>query len=393
MGTSTYKKSIFYEEIIEKKNAENNMNILKIIKDSTIENLSVYDCTLFLNFLIKNKKNKELKPEIKNVNKIKLTSTFLEYLFFNIYNYHLHKLSLYHFVEIFYNIVILNCTFQKNKEKLNKFMEYIIINTINENKNIKNYEKKIKNKINIQIQWDSKKPIHIKSFNKKTKEGIATNILKNKCISINGYSYIIDENTKGRYKRDKEKQSIDIPKYNKTNNMNDLIQPQFNLSSLSNVMIYKLIYSLAKINMNNNLVKELFILLIPYLRYRIQNKNYIYSRERNEMLIKIIWSYAFLHIRDINLFVDFSICIQKIIFDTKLEYLKIVKSIYENLLIFDELLLDMLDDRINEIEKNSPEQFSHPRKKHIEFFNDKDMTLYFRRAPWQPALSSKNKQK
>ncbi|CDU16090.1 conserved protein, unknown function [Plasmodium yoelii] len=401
MGTSTYKKSIFYEEIIEKKNAENNMNILKIIKDSTIENLSVYDCTLFLNFLIKNKKNKELKPEIKNVNKIKLTSTLykesiakilkniismetkyilyffnkfsdlrdinsLEYLFFNIYNYHLHKLSLYHFVEIFYNIVILNCTFQKNKEKLNKFMEYIIINTINENKNIKNYEKKIKNKINIQIQWDSKKPIHIKSFNKKTKEGIATNILKNKCISINGYSYIIDENTKGRYKRDKEKQSIDIPKYNKTNNMNDLIQPQFNLSSLSNVMIYKLIYSLAKINMNNNLVKELFILLIPYLRYRIQNKNYIYSRERNEMLIKIIWSYAFLHIRDINLFVDFSICIQKIIFDTKLEYLKIVKSIYENLLIFDELLLDMLDDRINEIEKNSPEQFSHPRKKQFK---------------------------
>lgn len=129
MGTSTYKKSIFYEEIIEKKNAENNINILKMIKDSTIKKLSVYDCTLFLNFLIKNKKNKELKPEIKNVNKIKLTSALykesiakilkniifmetkyilyffnkfsdlrdinsLEYLFVNIYNFHLHKLSL-----------------------------------------------------------------------------------------------------------------------------------------------------------------------------------------------------------------------------------------------------------------------------------------------------------
>ncbi|CAD2096323.1 conserved Plasmodium protein, unknown function [Plasmodium vinckei] len=398
MGVSTYKKSIFYDEIIDKKNAENNINILKMIKDSTINKLSVYDCTLFLNFLIKNKKNKELKPEVKNVNKIKLTSSLykesiakilkniismetkyilyffnkfsdlrdinsLEYLFVNIYNSHLHKLSLYHFVEIVYNLVILNCTFQKNKEKLNKFMEYIVLNTINENKNIKNYEKKIKNKINLQIQWDSKKPIHIKSFSKKTKEGITNRILKNKCISVNGYHYIIDENTKGRHKRDKEQQSIVTQNSNK---MNDIIQPQFNISSLSNVMIYKLIYSLAKINMNTNSVKELFLLLIPYLRYRIQNKNYIYSRDRNDMLIKIIWSYAFLHIRDIHLFVDFSICIQRIMFDTKLEYLKIVKSIYENLLIFDELLLDMLDDRINEIEKNSPEQFSHPRKKQFK---------------------------
>ncbi|CRH03074.1 conserved Plasmodium protein, unknown function [Plasmodium relictum] len=372
-----YKKSIFYEELSDKNNIENNINILKIIKNSKIENFSIYDSTLILNYLIKNKKNKEFSNELKNINKVKLSSTLykdaiskilkniltydpkhlyfffskfselrdlnsLEIIFLHIYNNHLSYFSLYYLTEISYNIAILNCNFKKNEKILSEFLNYIILNTIKENKNIKNFEKKITNRITTKSIND-KKAIYIKSFRKNK-----TQIKCNNDISNN-----ITNNLKSEGIHNHE-----ISKSRKKSN--------FSIDLLSNVMLYKLIYSLAKINHNKDLIKELYILLVPYIRYLIQNKNYIYSKERNDILVKIIWSFAFLHIRDINLFVDFSLCIQIILHELSLEHLKIIKNIYENLLIFDELLLDRLDDRINQIEKDSPKNFSQPRKRQFK---------------------------
>lgn len=75
INSRAYKKSVFYEEVNEKNNYENNINLLNIIKDSKIEKFNIYDCTLFLNYFIKNKKNKEFDKELKDRNKIKLTSS------------------------------------------------------------------------------------------------------------------------------------------------------------------------------------------------------------------------------------------------------------------------------------------------------------------------------
>ncbi|CRG93326.1 conserved Plasmodium protein, unknown function [Plasmodium gallinaceum] len=373
-----YKKSIFYEELSDKNNIENNINILKIIKNSKIENFSIYDSTLILNYLIKNKKNKEFSNELKNINKVKLSSTLykdaiskvlknileynpkhiyfffnkfsdlrdlnsIEIIFLHIFNNHLLYFSLYYLTEITYNIAILNCNFKKAGPILNEFLDYIVLTTIKENKNIKNFEKKITNIITTKGIND-KKAIYIKSFKNRIR------IKGNNDVSNN----IIIHDSKREEMHNQEK-----TKSNKK-------KSKFSIDSLSNVMLYKLIYSLAKINHNKDLIKELFVLLIPYIRYIIQNKNYVYSKDRNDILVKIIWSFSFLHIRDINLFVDFSLCIQIIIHELSLKYLKILRNIYENLLIFDELLLDKLEDRINQIEKDSPPSHSQPRKKQFK---------------------------
>ncbi|SBT30658.1 conserved Plasmodium protein, unknown function [Plasmodium ovale wallikeri] len=396
-----YGKSFFYDEVSDPRNAENNMNILHIIRKSNIEKFTVYDCALFLNYLIKNKKNKEFNGELKNVNRIKVSSSLyreaiskilkniltykpryvffffnkfsdlrdfnsLEILFLHMYNNHLHYFSLYYLTEIIYNIAILNCSFKKNEAILKNFLDYLTRNTIKENKNIKMFEKKITNKVHTQLKSDSQKPIYIRSFH--GRGGYTTlnhYALLDGYTSLEGYKaldrfggHTKETTSNGKNSTQKLRNKGLIEESNE--------QSKFSVASLSNVMMYKLIYSLAKVNHNKDLVRELFILLVPYIRYMIQNKNYVYSKDRNDMIVKIIWAFAYLHVRDINLFVDFSLCIQMNLLELKLEYVKIVKKIYENLLIFDELLLDRLEDRINHMEKNAPEQFSYPRKKQFK---------------------------
>ncbi|KYO03716.1 hypothetical protein PGSY75_0107100 [Plasmodium gaboni] len=454
-NSRAYKKSVFYEEVNEKNNCENNLNLLNIIKNSNIEKFNIYDCTLFLNYFIKNKKNKEFDKELKDRNKIKLSSSLykesndkilknilnfepqniffffnkyaelrdrnsIEILFGNIIHNHLNYFSLYYLTDIIYNIAILNCNFKNNQDNLYQFLNYIIFNVIKENKNIKHFEKKVTNKLKISfdiIRNDDKKkkPIYIKSIenNKEKKKNAKGNFLQNKgndndtyivVTPKNGSPYMneqiknkniknnnINNNNNNNYYynsncimmngsfRENDIYNIDLKnsKFDHNNNLKNKIKSscnnnednnksKFSINTLSNIMLYKLIYSLAKIKHNEPYIKELFILLIPYIRYLIQNKNYIYSKDRNDVLVKIIWSFAFLKIRDIHLFVDFSISIQLILYDLKLEYLKIIKKIYENLLIFDETLLDKLDARINQIEENAPEQFSYPRKKQFK---------------------------
>ncbi|EUT94392.1 hypothetical protein PFAG_00052 [Plasmodium falciparum Santa Lucia] len=422
INSRAYKKSVFYEEVNEKNNYENNINLLNIIKDSKIEKFNIYDCTLFLNYFIKNKKNKEFDKELKDRNKIKLTSSLykesndkilknilnfepqniffffnkyaelrdrnsIEILFQHIIHNHLHYFSLYYLTDIIYNIAILNCNFKKNQDNLNEFLNYVIFNVIKENKNIKHFDKKITNKLKISfdiIRNDDKKkkPIYIKSIdnNKEKKKNAKRNFLQNNLSDKGTYIVLTHKNNSsimngrmnlGMIKNDNNdninnnNNLRNRKKYPCNNNENNN-KSKFSINTLSNVMLYKLIYSLAKIKHNETCIKELFILLIPYIRYLIQNKNYIYSKDRNDVIVKIIWSFAFLKIRDIHLFVDFSISIQLILHDLKLQYLKIIKKIYENLLIFDEALLDKLDARINQIEENAPEQFSYPRKKQFK---------------------------
>ncbi|VWU49158.1 conserved protein, unknown function [Hepatocystis sp. ex Piliocolobus tephrosceles] len=428
------KMSIFYDEVNDKKNIENNINILNIIKNSTIEKLTVSDCTFLLNCLIKNKKNKGFTNELKNLNKIKINSslykeaiskilkniltfnykdiiyffnkiaelsdlTSLKIIFLQLYNQHLYNISLYHLTDIVYTLAILNyCSIKDNEVTVIKFVKYIILNIMKENKNVNSLKKKIINKINIQIMNDkNSNAVYIKSvYNKSSTKKINKNKIQShdSYYSMGSSNNLICSNknfpSKNINKVNIKYRSLDEPfiqknrhnnkcllKYShedvymdtqikKHNMTQDETALNFDLNSLSNVMLYKLIYGFVKINIKKDLIKDLFFLLIPYIRYRIQNHKYVYSKNRHDIIVKIIWSFAFLNVRDIHLFIDFSICIQLIILNLKLEYLKILKNIYEKLAIFDELLLDKLSNRIEEIERENPQQFSHARKKQFK---------------------------
>ncbi|GAW79105.1 hypothetical protein, conserved [Plasmodium gonderi] len=366
-----YQTSIFYDEVTDKINVENNKNILNIIRNSKIKNFSVNDCILFMNYIIRNKKNSQLDKETKNLNKVKLTSTLykeanekiiksiltyepkyiffffnkfselrdintLKYLFIHMYTNHILQLfSIYHLTEIIYNLSMLNCTLGNNEQILNTFLDYFLTNVIQKNQNIKKLQKKVINHSNTNADATSEpKAVYIRSLTGRT-------------TKTEYRQHVQEFRQKWPLNRDPIKEE----------------DAQFSVKSLSNVMLYKLIYGLTKMNQRKEQVKEMLVLLIPYIRFQIQNKNYIFSRERSDIIVKIVWSYAYLQERHINLFIDFSLCIQMVIDELKLEHLKIVKKIYENLLIFDESLLDKLDERINHIENNSPQQFSQPRKK------------------------------
>ncbi|CAA9986330.1 conserved Plasmodium protein, unknown function [Plasmodium knowlesi strain H] len=371
-NTNTYRASIFHEEITDKENANNNQRILKIIQRSSITEFSVQDCTLFLNYIIRNKKSKHTHNEVKNICKVKLTSSLykeaISKIISSVLTYeekhfcfffqkfvelrdinaiermliHMHtnqlfrSLTLYNLVDIFYNFAVLNFEREKSEEALNTVLDYLLSNVIRTNGYLRHLEKKLIN--HTSVQGEGGKPVYIRSFAKRGRH---------------------TERTFPSVRKDNGKKTTNLT----VRNGDDQSTTQFDVNSLSNVMLYKLIYSLAKINRKREHVKELLVLLIPYIRFKLQNMDYVFSKDRPDVIVKVLWAYAFLQVRHINLFLDFSLSIQVSINELKLDQLKIVKNIFLNFLIFDELLLDTLEKRIDYMEQKCPGPLSQPRKK------------------------------
>ncbi|ANQ05926.1 Uncharacterized protein PCOAH_00003330 [Plasmodium coatneyi] len=371
-NSNTYRASIFHEEITDKENAHNNEKILRIIQSSSITQFSVQDCTLFLNYLIRNKKSKHTDNEVKNSCRVKLTSSLYKeamtkiitsvltyeekYFCFFFQKFvelrdinaiermliHLHtnqlfrSFTFYNLVELFYNFSVLNFERERSEDALNIILDYLLSSVIRTNGHLRHLERKLINHAG--VQGADGKPVYIHSFAKRGRH--------------NG------DNFPPVRKANRKKITSST-----VSNGDSQGTPQFDVNSLSNVMLYKLIYALAKMNRKRELVKELLILLIPYVRFKLQSMDYVFSKDRPDIIVKVLWAYAFLQVRHVNLFLDFSLCIQVSISELNPDQLKIVKNIFLNFRIFDELLLDTLEERIDYMEEKCPGPLSQPRKK------------------------------
>ncbi|GAB64600.1 hypothetical protein PCYB_021690, partial [Plasmodium cynomolgi strain B] len=371
--SNTYRASMFHEEITDKKNVNDNEQILRIIHRSSITQFSVEDCTLFLNYIIRNKKNKNTHDQGKNVCRLKLTSSLYKeaitkvirsvltheqkYFCFFFQKFvelrdlnaiermlmHMHtnqlfrSFTFYSLTEIFYNLAILNFERERSEEVLKTVLDYLLSIVIRTNGHLRHLEKKLIN--HATVQGAGGKAVYIESFAKRGRHH-------------EGIFY------PGEMKA-KRKKTTSLA----VSNGDGQYSNQFDVNSLSNVMLYKLIYGLAKINRKKELVKEFLVLLIPYVRFKLQSMDYVFSNERPDIIVKVLWSYAFLQVRHVNLFLDISLCIQVSINQLKLDQLKIVKNIFLNFFIYDELLLDTLEERIDYMEEKWPGPLSQPRKK------------------------------
>ncbi|EUD64755.1 hypothetical protein C922_04899 [Plasmodium inui San Antonio 1] len=370
--TNTYRASIFHEEITDKENMNNNEKILRIIQRSSITQFSVQDCTLFLNYLIRNKRNKDTHNKVKNLCRLKLTSSLykeavtkivtsvltyeekyfsfffqkfaelrdlnsMERMFIHMHTKQLFRyLTFYNLVEIFYSLAILNFERERSEEALKTVLDYLLSNVIHTNGHLRHLEKKLIN--HATVQGADGRAVYIQSFAKRSRH---------------------QEGTIPPVKKAKGKKTTSLA----VRNGDDQSNTHFDVKSLSNVMLYKLIYGFAKLNRKRELVRELLVLLIPYVRFRLQNMEYVFSNEIPDIIVKVLWSYAFLQVRHVNLFLDLSLSIQVSINELKLDQLKIVKNIFLNFLIFDELLLDTLEELIDHMEEKCPSLLSQPRKK------------------------------
>ncbi|VUZ93310.1 conserved protein, unknown function [Plasmodium vivax] len=366
-----HRASIFHDQVTDKNNASDNEKVLGILQSSAIDQLSVQDCTLFLNQLIRNKRSKHRHSEMKDAGKVKLTSslykeaikkiirsvlTFEERYFCFFFQrfselrdlnameqmlLHMHtkqlfrSFTLYHLTDVIYYVAILNFEREKSEEALETILGYLLSNAIRANGYVRHLERRLVNHAG--VQGADGKPVYIRSSAKRRE---ATR----------------KESTRKEAER---KNATTLVPHTREGHCT----PQFDVNSLSNVMLHKLIYGLAKINRKRALVRELLTLLVPYIRFQLQTKHYVFSSERPDVIVKVLWSYAFLHVRHVNLFVDFSLCIQVAINQLQLDQLKIVKNIFLNFFIFDELLLDTLEERIGDIEEKWPGPLSQPRKK------------------------------
>ncbi|KJP89185.1 hypothetical protein AK88_01063 [Plasmodium fragile] len=372
-NSNTYRESIFHEEITHKENVNNNENILKIIQTSSITKFSVQDCTLFLNYLIRNKKSKHTQKEVKNFCRVKVSSSLYKEAMSKIINsvltydekkiffffqkfvelrdlnamehmlIHMHtnqlfrSFTLYNLTELFYNCAILNYKRERSEEALKTIIDYLLSNAIRANEHLRHLEKKLVN--HATVQGADGRPVYIRSFAKSGRrhEGTVPTVRK----------------------QENRKNSSRIT----VRSVDEQCANPFDVNSLSNVMLYKLIYGLAKMNRKRELVRELLTLLIPYVRFKLQSTDYVFSKDRPDIITKMLWSYAFVQVRNVNLFLDLSLSIQVSINQLKLDELKIVKNIFLNFFIYDELLLDTLEERIDYMEEKCPRPLSQPRKK------------------------------
>ncbi|PHJ23855.1 hypothetical protein CSUI_002291 [Cystoisospora suis] len=107
-----------------------------------------------------------------------------------------------------------------------------------------------------------------------------------------------------------------------------LPREQLLLHSLPNLMLYRILFGIAKLDFRCKLSQTLFQVAAPLVRERLENKKDIFAPR---YLVRLAWSFARLRVRDVPLFAAFARELRTVLDDLSYEELKVVKHVFEAL--------------------------------------------------------------
>ncbi|KEP65249.1 UNVERIFIED_CONTAM: hypothetical protein HHA_213600 [Hammondia hammondi] len=134
------------------------------------------------------------------------------------------------------------------------------------------------------------------------------------------------------------------------------------LDSLSNLMVYRVTFGLAKLDFRCRLSQQVFQALAPKIRSALTSEETEAFPPR--YLVRLAWSYARLRVRDVPLFAAFSRQLSEAVDELEYEELKVVKHVFEALEFWDRRLLGAVDELLRQLQELGPDESLHrPRTK------------------------------
>ncbi|KFG63132.1 hypothetical protein TGRUB_213600 [Toxoplasma gondii RUB] len=134
------------------------------------------------------------------------------------------------------------------------------------------------------------------------------------------------------------------------------------LDSLSNLMVYRVTFGLAKLDFRCRLSQQVFQALAPKIRSALTSEESEAFPPR--YLVRLAWSYARLRVRDVPLFAAFSRQLSEAVDELEYEELKVVKHVFEALEFWDRRLLGAVDELLRQLHELGPDESLHrPRTK------------------------------
>ncbi|PFH32820.1 hypothetical protein BESB_014330 [Besnoitia besnoiti] len=134
------------------------------------------------------------------------------------------------------------------------------------------------------------------------------------------------------------------------------------LDSLSSLMIYRVVFGLAKLDFRCVLSQQVLQALAPKIRRTLEEEGSAAFPTR--YLVRLTWSYARLRVRDGPLFVAFAHFLAEAVDGLSYEELKVVKHVFEALEFWDRRLLGAVDELLHQLQELGPDEtYRQPRSR------------------------------